>query len=164
MSEYTARRLVVESPGNSHKSYSIAPKLVRSFVDFCQLDLPRSPMAERDQGPLEDSSETLVAKDASYQEARSKHPTWEAQLWNVDSSKMQDRSWRLKFEIWLNSSSPCNSLNCPIKTPHNQGRYLQEGTLSWEADCRFGSSNPFQKSGTQKRGLGAARILTKTAK
>ena len=142
MSEYTARKLEGESPAKLHESYSVAPKSLLPFVDFCQLDLPQPPMPERDQGSLEDSSVTLTAKNAPYHEARGKHPTWEAQLWNVDSSKMQDPSWRLKFEIWLNSSSPCNSSNCPIRTPHSQGRYLHGGTLSWETDCRFGSSNP----------------------
>lgn len=109
------------------------------FVDFSQLHSPPSTVSE---DSLKGSSGTLVANGTSYQPPREEHPIWEAQLWNVHYTTMQDLAWRLRFTIWLNSSSPCTSLKCPIRTPHKQGRYLHQGELCWMIDSPFGSSNP----------------------
>ncbi len=111
----------------------------RQFVDFCQLALPRFLMPEDSK---KNSSGIPLSNDTYCQPAKDEHPSWEAQLWNVHCSTMQDPAWRLRFKIWLNSSSLCVALNCPIKTPHNQGRYLHEGELGWEIESPFGSSNP----------------------
>ncbi len=124
-----------ESLGRSRK----ASIFHRPFVDFSQFKPPPSVMSE---DSLKGSSGTPAAKDTSYKSPIDEHPIWEAQLWEVHSTTMQDPAWRLRFKIWLSSPSPCASLHCPTKTPHNQGRYLHEGELCWDIDSPFGRSNP----------------------
>jgi hypothetical protein len=46
-----------------------------------------------------------------------------------------------KLEAWENSMAPCRSESCPIKTPHNEGRYLHKGQRS-NRNPTFGSCNP----------------------
>ena len=118
-------------------------------------------MSEERQDSLKNSSGTPIAEDTPYQPARDKHPTWEAQLWNIHLSTMQDPGWRLRFSIWLNAVSPCTSPCCPIQTPHNQGRYLHGGELSWEADSPFGSSNPTPEIWTAKSRIQSGKSTDK---
>ena len=46
-----------------------------------------------------------------------------------------------KLEAWENSLAPCKFASCPIKTPHNEGRYLHRGLRS-NRNPTFGSCNP----------------------
>ena len=120
-----------------------SPGFNRQFVSFHQLDPPHSISPQEGEGSLKGRAGCSMVKVIVDQPTSHKHCIWEAQLWNVHSSTMEDPAWRLRLEIWLNSSSPCISKDCPIKTPfHSQGRYLHEGQMIWEMSSPFGSSNP----------------------
>ena len=126
----------------SRGQYSIAPSSLHPLVGCSQLGSPPPGMSEGKQNLSKPDTETPIPPYTFNQPARGKHPFWNAQLWNLRFSTLQDPEWRLRFDIWLNASSPCTFTTCPVKLPHNQGRYLHKGKLNWEMDGPFGSSNP----------------------
>ena len=142
MSVYSAYGLAGEAEEISLGQYSMAPDFLLSLTSFPELDSLPSKMPVGEQNSSKSDTNIPTAHDTSHQPAKEKYPFWSAQLWNLDSSTLQDPGWRLRFDIWLNASSRCTSSSCPIKSPHNQGRYLHKGKLNWEMDGPFGSSNP----------------------
>ena len=142
MSVHSAYGLAGDFEEISLGHYSVAPDFLLSPVSFPRHNSLPSKMPKGEQKSSKSDTDTTKAQDTSHQPAREKHPFWSAQLWNLHSSTLQDPEWRLRFDIWLNASSPCTSSSCPIKVPHSQGRYLHKGQLNWEMDGPFGSSNP----------------------